>query len=272
MKVMWYFEDKKERAKKAKEHTAKMEALYYQDIENCVEKTQIYDGYNNPFEVKEANTYKKEVTIQVIDQDSVSAVLDVCNGSDKIVVLNFASYKHPGGMFDKGSSAQEESLCHESFLYNVLKHFDESYYEWNREHLNKGLYLNRALYSPDVVFVRDEKSVLCDVITCAAPNKAVAKKYQRVTDKENFDVLSQRITFILDIAKKNKVDVLVLGAFGAGVFGQEPNEVAKIFKKLLKSKEYCYAFARVVFAVPKGKTNKFNDNYDSFVKILGNIF
>ena len=39
----------------------------------------------------------------------------------KIAVLNFASFKNPGGMFYNGSSAQEESLCHESFLYNVLK-------------------------------------------------------------------------------------------------------------------------------------------------------
>ena len=34
-------------------------------------------------------------------------------------------------------------------------------------------------------------------------------------------------------SEKEKVDTLILGAYGAGVFGQDATEVAQIFKRLL---------------------------------------
>ena len=51
----------------------------------------------------------------------------------------------------EGSSAQEESLCHESFLYNVLSRYKE-YYHANTYCKNRNLYSDRALYSPDIIF------------------------------------------------------------------------------------------------------------------------
>ena len=68
-----------------------------------------------------------------------------------------------------------------------------------------------------------------------------------------------RIKFILDIAKDNHVDTLVLGAFGCGVFGQNPREVANIFKKLLDT-SFKGCFKKVVFGIPKGN----NDNLEQF--------
>lgn len=168
----------------------------------------------------------------------------------------------PAECFIKGSRAQEECLCHESFLYNVLKE-NESYYEANRKNKNRALYHNRALYSPDVIFEREGRLCYCDVITCAAPNKRAAQKYCNVSDEENSRVLESRIDFILDIAKRHKVDILVLGAFGCGVFGQSGEEVAKIFHKLLLREEYG-CFESVVFAVPASKNGNFQCFYDCF--------
>lgn len=184
------------------------------------------------------------------------------NIPSNIAVLNFASYKHPGGMFMEGSIAQEEALCHESFLYNVLSECP-SYYDYNKRYLNRALYKNRALYSPDIIFERDNTSVYCNVITCAAPNKAAAQKYQNVSDEENAKVLRSRINFILKIAADNKTDTLILGAFGSGVFGQSAKEVASIFKDLLENK-FSNAFDKIVFAVPSG-----NGNLEAFQEIFG---
>ena len=68
------------------------------------------------------------MTAMIVAEDSVEAIMNYSQG--KTAVLNFASYKEPGGGFMAGSQAQEESFCHESFLYNVLRQF-QYYYDWN---------------------------------------------------------------------------------------------------------------------------------------------
>ena len=165
-------------------------------------------------------------------------------------------------MFLNGSKAQEECLCHESFLYNVLSQFVLEFYDWNNRHKNKALYLNRGLFSSGVWFFRENSHVECSVITCAAPNKSAAQKYQNVSDEENTRVLRSRIKFVLDMAKDNNVNTLILGAYGCGVFGQDATEVANIFKEYLTTTHKC--FYNVVFAVPSGR----DGNYEKFVKVF----
>ena len=65
---------------------------------------------------------------------------------------------------------------------------------------NLGLYLNRAIYTPNVRFERDGQVEYCDVITCAAPNYSVGKKYGNVDSATNSKYLDSRIKFVLSIA------------------------------------------------------------------------
>ena len=242
-----YWEDKQTRAKNAANHTARMNSLYETEIQNSYENTKIYD---TSFVCKKPQI-DRETYVIVADLDTVKAGM-LYSKYGKTALLNFASYKNPGGMFINGSKAQEECLCHESFLYNVLIQFDGDYYDWNRK--NKALYLNRGLYSPNIVFNHDDTNFKCDVITCAAPNKSAAQKYCNVSDAENSAALESRIKFVLDIAVDNDVQVLILGAYGCGVFGQDPAEVAQLFKKHLLGK-YKGCFDKVVFAIPNGNNN-----------------
>jgi len=252
-----YWNNKEERAAMASAHTIAMEANYSDWISSSIENTTLYNTNFHSFKVSEAKT--KQIIIENID--SVSAVFKYAGVPEvKTAVLNFSSYKHPGGMFIEGSKAQEECLCHESDLYNILKEISE-FYEVNRRDTNKALYLNRGLYVPGVVFERGLKTVACDVITCAAPNKFAAQKYYGVTDEENLKVLEDRIQFVLDIAKENDVKTLILGAYGCGVFGQDATEVASIFKDYLAN-GYGY-FDTVVFAIPSG-----NSNYKKFAEVF----
>lgn len=244
--VKEYWENKEQRAIKAKKHTELMGKKYRDEIERSTNNTKVY-GDN--FKYTQNSEFKPGL-IKLDAIDSVSGIFKHTKG--KTCVLNFASYKNAGGMFLNGSKAQEECLCHESFLYNVLSKFKNTYYKWNIEHKNKALYLNRALYSEDVIFIKEGKSIKCDVLTCAAPNKSASQKYCNTSDKENSEHLEDRIKFVMDIVKENKVDTVVLGAFGCGVFGQDATEVANIFKKHLKG------IKGIVFAIPKGRDGNYN--------------
>ena len=252
-----YYPNKEERAKLAQNHTKEMEDFYKDEIEDCIDETLAYNT-NSKFTEKRLNNKQ----IIILDEiDSVGAVFKYVNINEITAVLNFASYNNPGGNFINGSKAQEECLCHESYLYNVLKG-RIGYYKINHKNKNRSLYTDRALYSPNVRFTKECKDVFCDVITCAAPNKTAAQKYYNVSDEENSEVLKERIEFVLKIAQDNGVDNLILGAYGCGVFGQDPLEVAKIFKEFLSGKYK--RFNKVIFAIP----NKLEMNYRCFQKIF----
>ena len=252
-----YWVNKEERARLALAHTKEMEDLYKDEIDDCIDETLAYNA-NSKFIEKRLNN--KQIII-VDEIDSVGAVFKYVNINEITAVLNFASYNNPGGKFINGSKAQEECLCHESYLYNVLKG-RIGYYKINHKNKNRSLYTARALYSPNVRFTKECKDVFCDVITCAAPNKTAAQKYYNVSDEENSKVLKERIEFVLKIAQDNGVDNLILGAYGCGVFGQDPLEVAKIFKEFLSGKYKC--FNKVIFAIP----NKLEVNYRCFQRIF----
>ena len=226
----------------AQQHNTLMQVLFAREIENSVQNSKIYGDVN---EIKEDH-----LPIQIFkNTDSVSALFDVYDSNKKICLLNFASYRHPGGGFINGSMAQEEALCHESTLYEVISDVKfKEYYDWNNEHLNNSLYLDRAIYSPDIIFTRD-KSIKIDVLTCAAPNIGFSNSELK---EENYEILKQRMQFISNILEENKVNIFIAGAFGCGVFGQNPNEVASIWKSGLK---YGSSLKTIVHAVPGNDKN-----------------
>ena len=233
-----------------------MKQRYSKETAYSVQNTTIYNS-DHIFP-----QLSKEVSPKFLteDLDSVSAIFK--HHSNKIAVLNFASFKNPGGAFLNGARAQEECLCHESNLYNILSQFQDGFYKPNLKCLNRSLYRNKALYSKDVLFLHNQQEIKCDVITCAAPNYKAAHRFQRVTQEENFTVLESRIKFIIDIAEEQQVETLILGAFGCGVFGQDPKEVAQLFNKYLAKTSYIH---NVIFAIPN--TNR-DRNYSVFMKIF----
>lgn len=274
--------NKEERGKLAKERVAKLEKTYEKEIAQSVENTKLYTkGFNNTAKVKELRN-KNSTSFELLDKDTVSALVEANKKSEKITILNFASYKHPGGGYLNGSTAQEECLCAESNLYNILSKFNNTidenitnikeyennksyYYGYNtsKYHKYKGnLYTNRGLYTSDVIFTPAlRKPIKADVITVAAPNYSASRKY--VTAQENSKELENRIKFIFSILAENNTDTIILGAFGCGVFGQEPVEVAEIMLKLLTT-EFKGVFNRVIFAVP----DKSSKNYRWFSEVL----
>ncbi len=166
-------------------------------------------------------------------------------------VLNFASAKNPGGGFLGGAQAQEESLARSSALY-ACQLANLAMYEQQRT-ARSAMYLDLALYSPAVPVFRDDdgawlaRPVLASMITCAAPNAGALRQHGMFDADEVAAVLRRRAAMVLAIAAHHGETRLVLGAWGAGVFGNDPELVARIFRELLGD-----AFAEVVFAVLPG--------------------
>lgn len=172
----------------------------------------------------------------------------------KIGVLNFASAKNPGGGFLTGAQAQEESLARSSGLYASLLKCPE-YYNYHRSN-DSLLYSDRIIYSPGCpVFRTDEgalleKYYLVDFITSPAPNAGAIWQNQPENGQKIPEVLYDRGAKLLSLAAYYNCDALVLGAWGCGVFKNQPSMVAQMFADLLLDKgEFKGKFKNVLFSV-----------------------
>lgn len=156
----------------------------------------------------------------------------------RICVLNFASPVEPGGGVKRGSSAQEESLCRCSTLYDSLdqRRLRHGYYEPNRA-ARSFLANDACIWSPDVYVIKSDTDVperlpqdlwfKVDVISCAAPNLRFApRESSELPLTKLFEVHRLRARHILSVAASQGVDALVLGAFGCGAFRNDPYLVA----------------------------------------------
>lgn len=236
-------DDNRERAAA---HIKEMENLFSEQIKSAIENSVIYGGSGKMPQKGEPSTKAETLVLNV---DSTEAVLQYPGAA----LLNFASYRHAGGGFVTGAWAQEEAICHDSTLYNVISQFEDFYAE-NEHNLNRSLYTDRAIFSPKIVFFRGGKQAECSVITCAAPNLSSALNHG-VTASENETALRQRTDFVISIAEEQGCDTVILGAWGCGVFGQDPAVMARLFKERLAATTIKLA----VFAIP-GQ----NNNYASF--------
>ena len=163
----------------------------------------------------------------------------------KVLALNFANGVSAGGGFLHGARAQEECLCRSSSLFLTL--FDDPMYA---AHAVRALpdSTDWAILSPDVPIFRSDNGTPLDTpyilsfLTCAAPYAPIVGK------KESATMMKSRIHRVLDIARAYDYDTLVLGAWGCGAFGNDPDATAKDFKDSL-SGEFAGAFSQIVFAI-----------------------
>jgi len=194
--------------------------------------------------------------IEVTDESTQTAARRLAAGGEgDVALLNFASAKNVGGGFLGGARAQEEDLARCSALYPCLTAAGD-YYHANRAcgHL---VYTDHMVWSPRVPFFRLEDHALlpapflASVITAPAPNaEAMAREWPAElagTDYES--VLRKRAGMVLALAETHGQRDLVLGAWGCGVFRNDPALVADAFARWLESPRFAGSFAHVVFAV-----------------------
>ncbi|MEO3946605.1 TIGR02452 family protein [Gorillibacterium sp. CAU 1737] len=202
----------------------------------------------------------RQVECSVANEATVRAVLDAASaGKSSVGVLNFASAKNPGGGFLRGAMAQEESLAASSGLYSTqLRH--EEYYQANRA-FRSMMYTDHAIYSPDVVFFRDERfaflstPVTASVLTLPAVN--FGQVLQKGEDPEKAErVMKERMRLALAIFAARGDRHLVLGAYGCGVFRNDPVKVARWWRELLVEEGFGSLFDTVRFSVLDSSRNR----------------
>ena len=204
----------------------------------------------------------------------------------KTVVLNFADFYKPGGLVKMGSGAQEESLCRISTLYPCIAEdprVREEFYHHHRDCQYTSLYNDDIIYTPNVVvFKKDDNDMYdlneadwynVDVITCAAPNLREID----ISADTLYRIQKSRIMRILEVADINGADNVILGAFGCGVFRNDPSVVAMAANDAIV--EYTNrtnaSFSNIEFAIycpSKDMSNyeafacEFNECYEEVVK------
>lgn len=209
---------------------------------------------------------------------------------EKVCVHNFASATNPGGGVTHGSSAQEEAICRCSTLYfnisepDIVKGFHNRHRQMLKADKMDATYNDDCIYTPGVVVFKsdtDSPELLdetdwyqVDVITCAAPNLREkpsnpmnpdsGKKSVRIKDKDLKALHEKRMRHILDIAKKEKEDVVILGAFGCGAFSNSPYVVSEAMASVVQ--DYLYDFRVIEFAVYC--TPRDMENYEVFSRRL----
>lgn len=249
--------DQKERQLKAERWVEDIKVRCSGDIDLAIKSSYIITATDN-LNICRSEIERPKSFITIDDSSVMEAIMKWgYTDTEKVAVLNFASFKHPGGGFLNGMMAQEEELCHHSILYPILESFTKDYYEPNRDSLNKGLYTDDLIYSKDVYFDDGSNGLYIDVITCAAPNRKVSRRCGVSKEKHNRALLS-RIHRILEVAEYHKVDTLILGAYGCGVFGNAPEDVAETFYFYL-NEEFKNVFGSIIFAIPNsGKVGSTN--------------
>jgi uncharacterized protein (TIGR02452 family) len=173
---------------------------------------------------------------------------------DRTAVLNFASARNPGGGHLNGAQAQEEALCRASALYTCLLRAP-AFYDHHRAHRDP-FYSDRVVHSPAVPVFRDDRGRLLDepytvgFLTAAAPNAGVVLRTAPERAAELPGVLAARAERVLETAAAHGYRRLVLGAWGCGVFQNDPAQVAGAFRALLgPGGRFASTFAHVVFGV-----------------------
>lgn len=183
--------------------------------------------------------------ILVRNATTLAAARELVRAGRRVAALNFANGVTPGGGFLRGARAQEESLCRASALYPTL--YGDPMYEAHRARPTPDS-TAWVILSPEVPVFRDDRGALepepwrLAFLTCAAP---VA---QRVGLARATELMGARIDRVFAVAAAHGFDALVLGAWGCGAFGNDPEAVAQLSRAALEG-PFAGRFADVVFAV-----------------------
>ena len=265
------------------------------DYQTFLDETVLYAA---PYEVNDIGTVYPSTQIGCINADCMDLAENLIAKGYNPAILNLASAARPGGGYDKGLQAQEESLCQSSNLsVSLYQYADPARLKCVRDsgvplkHIGYPLDMNYGgIYTPNVTFFRNNKTkfftfkdtpFLCDVITVAALSfngrtdfsRACEMDYRSTTGGFNSageEIMLNKIRTIFRMGVEHGKDSLILGAFGCGAYKLPVPDVVRLFKRVINEPEFIGKFRLITFAIlestrrPNGLDGKFADFYREF--------
>jgi uncharacterized protein (TIGR02452 family) len=155
----------------------------------------------------------------------------------RVAILNFASATTPGGGWLNGALAQEESLARSSALVYTFR--DDAMYA-DTSHWRNPFYNDTVIVSPGVPFFRQHNGQFidmpwqADVITSAAVHAKAVHAYMPERVDEIGPTMRQRTQKAFEVATTLDADILILGAWGCGAFGNDPDQIAQIMYDMMQ--------------------------------------
>jgi uncharacterized protein (TIGR02452 family) len=227
------------------------------EVARCLEGTRLFE----PTElaallarIRSRRRASADCSVEVENETTLAGIARLLReGGGPVAALNFASAINPGGTFLNGTQAQEESLARSSALHASLVTVPD-FYERHR-HDPHPLYTDAMILSPHCPIVRDDTGALLErvheatFVTSAAPNAGLLRDGFPAEVPLIAEVFERRVAYVLALAASEGYRSIVLGAWGCGVFRNDPAVVAGIFRKHLRSARWRKQFDRVVFSI-----------------------
>jgi uncharacterized protein (TIGR02452 family) len=203
------------------------------------------DDYDKIISVLLVCTY--ELVIEVINADCIDTCIRLIkeNPDNTIGLLNMASERTPGGGAknpERFIRAQEEDIVRRTSLYASLS---KQKYPLEPDEL---------IFTPNVKIVKtsDYKILNTDylnitgVVSAAAIRRPILIN-NIVYSQYDLNLLHNKITMLLETFEYHHIQILVLGAWGCGVFRNPPRQVAQAFKDIIYSDRFKCSFKKIVF-------------------------
>ena len=234
--------------------------------------------YDHPFQPPIGNPCRTKV--EIINDDCIEVARRLNREGRFVAILNMASLVHPGGGVERGSGAQEEQLCRRSNLLMTLYQYSSgkaAQYGNLLLPVRKEQYPMHphygGIYSPDVVFFRENESRGCalskepfaaGVISVAALNHPPLDSHFEMTPAAK-EQTRNKIRTILRIGLRHGHDTLVLGALGCGAFANPPAQIARLFHEVLDEPAFKNRFDKIVFAILEDRNSHQNSTTGNFI-------
>lgn len=185
------------------------------------------------------------------------------NKASKIAITNFANPVRVGGADSTGGKgSQEEHLIRKNPALRVSLEHAATLTDKNIR-AETGRYLNYygAIVSNDIPLNSDSQTRFT-YISAAAPDLRTGIRsegnYFKAQNNPALikEVLYRKIAVIMMAAAIEGVDVLELGAFGCGAFGNDPKMVAEVIKDLLGEERFKTVFTHIILPIGTNDQNR----------------